>query len=57
MLKRTDSAAITKANVTVAYLTYQFISVSCNCSKLSCMELHGGSVVSECSFLMPQIMA
>lgn len=57
MLKRTDSAAITKANVTVAYPTYQFISVSCNCSKLSCIELHGGSVVSEYSFLMPQIMA
>ena len=43
----TNSAAITKASVTVAYPTYQFISVSCNCSKL----------VSEYPFFMPQVMA
>lgn len=54
MLKRTDSATVTKASVTVSW----FISLSCNFPKISCTELHGGSVVSETQtpFLMPHLM-
>lgn len=47
MLKRTDSAAMTKANVTMAYTRQEFISLSYNCPRIGSTDLYGGSVVSE----------
>lgn len=47
MLKRTDSAAMTKANVTMAYIRQECISLSYNCPRIGRTELYGGSVVAE----------
>lgn len=41
MLKGTDSAAMTKANVTMAYIRQECISLSYNCPRIGRTELYG----------------
>lgn len=47
MLKRTDSATMTKVYVTVAYTRHGFISLPYNCPRRGRTDLYGASVVSD----------